>query len=231
MIFFSLALAMVITVFELTDWDIRLQDMFYSFDTQQWLIHDDQLSLRQFFYIGPKIAIIALGVVSGLGIVWSIKNRSVGNKLLLPCILLMASLIIVPLVISSIKSISNVYTPRQIQRYGGTAPYVKAFEAYPKDFHQKKKPKGYPAGHASGGLALMMLYFCFSKKNLKWLGLCAGLGIGWVMGLYQMLCGQHYVSHTIVSTILSWMLICMIHWLCITLYNKQCSRETTMRAC
>jgi membrane-associated PAP2 superfamily phosphatase len=37
------------------------------------------------------------------------------------------------------------------------------------------------------------------------------MAMGWIMGLYQMLKGAHYLSHTVTTMLLAWIIICLIH--------------------
>ena len=36
------------------------------------------------------------------------------------------------------------------------------------------------------------------------IGLALALSFGWSMGLYQMLKGSHYLSHTVITMLLAW---------------------------
>jgi membrane-associated PAP2 superfamily phosphatase len=37
--------------------------------------------------------------------------------------------------------------------------------------------------------------------------LACGLAAGWIVGVYQILKGAHYVSHTIVTMLLAWLIV------------------------
>jgi membrane-associated PAP2 superfamily phosphatase len=52
----------------------------------------------------------------------------------------------------------------------------------------------------------MALYFVLTG-GARWLGLACGLAAGWSVGIYQMLKGAHYLSHTVVTMIVAWLLI------------------------
>lgn len=54
----------------------------------------------------------------------------------------------------------------------------------------------FPGGHASGGFALVHLYWC-SPRKLAWL--LPGLALGTAMSLYQMAKEAHFLSDTIAS--------------------------------
>lgn len=68
----------------------------------------------------------------------------------------------------------------------------------------------FPAGHASGGFALIMLYFAVPNARWRWMGLAAGLAAGWLMGGYQMLRGEHFLSHTVTTMLLAWLVDLLI---------------------
>lgn len=210
--FYLVLLAMVLFLFEKTNIDLVVQDRFYVTDLHRWLVDKDEPVLHLMYYTGPKTVIIIIGILCFLGWFLSYKdNRFKAYRR--QFVLMSLSLTLVPLTISGLKNISNVYTPDKIIRYGGHRPYVKVLEKYPEGFRQEKRSRGWPAGHASGGFALMMLYFVFRDKSYRIWGLGIGLIAGWGMGLYQTLNGQHYLSHTIVSMIIAWILILAIHGL------------------
>lgn len=202
----AVLLAVVLAVFDLTSADLAVQDRLYNFTGHRWLIRKYDMIPRWVFYHGPKVLLIAFGSACGIGLLSSFC-RERHRHLRRPCLLMLLSLTIVPLTISAGKEISNVYTPRQVLRYGGDKPYVRTLERYPAGFNSRKAGKGFPAGHASGGFALMMLYFACRRKSRRIAGLLLGLTAGWAMGTYQMIIGQHYLSHTLVTMIVAWILI------------------------
>ena len=203
----TLLLVGVITLFELTNLDITIQDKFYNFQTHNWIINRRNPILNLFFYTGPKYLYAIFGVFCLLKLILTPKDReSIRNRYYK----VILCLILIPLTISGIKKISNIYTPDQSIRYGGQYPHVGVFESYPEDFHPKKSGRGWPAGHASGGFSLMALYYFFTKKSNQFLGLSIGLLAGWITGLYQTLNGQHYLSHSFITMLIAWILINLI---------------------
>jgi len=202
-------LAGVIVFFELTDADIAVQDRLYRWDARQWRVDKDATVPRLLFYTGPKGLIIAFGVLCFVGLVLSFRVGRLRRHRLF-CARVSAALAAVPLMIAAMKHLTNTYTPESISRYGGSAPYVKVLETYPPDFQQTTRAKGWPAGHCTGGFALMMLYFAFARRRNKVLGLLLGLAVGWTMGLYQVFKGAHYLSHTVVTVLIAWILILAI---------------------
>lgn len=63
--------------------------------------------------------------------------------------------IVVPAIISVIKSQSIHHCPWDLQRYGGYAPYLRLFDALPEGI---KAGHCFPAGHASSGLWLAAFF-------------------------------------------------------------------------
>lgn len=208
-ILFGLLLAATLAVFELTSIDLWVQDHFYDRQSDRWLVDKNGPVGRLLFYTGAKVAIAAVGAAAGLTFLAALKVGPLaayrGGALLL-CL----SCIFVPLIVAGSKQFTNVYTPDQTVRYGGDKPYVTVLEKYPPGFKAKSRGKGFPAGHATGGFALMSLYFVFRRPAWKWAGLGIGLAAGWTMGLYQTFNGQHYLSHTLVTMWAAWIVILII---------------------
>lgn len=202
-----LALAVLVGVFEFTEIDLGLQDQFYDFATRQWLVDRDHPVGRALFYHGPKVALGILAV-SLLALIagpadwrtrWRVARPDLGVALL--------TLATLPVLAGLGKQFTNVYGPSEIVRYGGDAPYVALCEAYPVEFQPVTKGHCFPAGHASGGFALMALAWLRPSRRWRIGGLALGLGAGWWMGGYQMLKGAHYLSHTVVTMLLAWIVI------------------------
>jgi membrane-associated PAP2 superfamily phosphatase len=105
----------------------------------------------------------------------------------------------VPLLIGQLKDVTNVFCPRQNRRYGGDVPYVRVFERYPEGDRPARRGKCFPAGHASGGFALIGLLWLRRSRWWRAGAIAAAMLVGWAMGTYQMLNGSHFLSHTITT--------------------------------
>lgn len=129
-----------------------------------------------------------------------------------PILLAFAAIAIIPLACGIGKKHTKVYSPWNNTRYGGDIPYVRLFDKYPEDFKAlgKTGTNAFPAGHASGGFALMSLAFLATSRRKKILLVLAGSAIGWGMGLYQMFRGAHYLSHTLVTWCLAALIITLL---------------------
>lgn len=207
--FTAINLIFIIALFEYTSLDIYIQNFFFQIDTQSWLLNRDEPILKFILYDGIKRLLIIFAV-SILFTLLIFRKEELIKKYKTGLIIVLLSTIIVPLSVGYLKATTNTPCPKNIEYYGGEYPDIKVFENYPKEFVQKEKIKCWPAGHASGGFALMALFFLFKKRRNQILGLCFGLSIGWCMGLYKMLIGDHFLSHTIVTMVLAWFIILIL---------------------
>jgi len=108
------------------------------------------------------------------------------------------SAISVPVVVSLLKRASSSHCPWDLQRYGGSAPYIRLLELMPAGVDP-----GHclPGGHASSALWLIALSaFWWPEQPRKALAVGAlamafALGVGFV----QQLRGAHFLTHTLWS--------------------------------
>ncbi len=190
-------LILIILGNEFFHYDLWLQKFFLL--SGGWAIDKEYMPLKIFFYIGIKWTIILAGIVT-LGLfIASFKNQKL-KPYKKDFLLLVLAMSIIPSFISFLKLHTHMHCPYEIDLFGGPYPYLSLFEATPTGI-----PWGrcFPAGHASGGFALLALYFTklVSKKN----ALFIGLGLGWIMGIYQMLKGDHFLSHSLVTQEISFL--------------------------
>lgn len=200
-------LAAAFFVFEYTGLDLAIQDQLYDFARHQWLIDGADSGLRLAFYDLPKILIILLGV--GLLVLvigprtwrehWCPAARS--RKHLFVATLTLAS---VPSFVGLLKSTTNVFCPSSIRRYGGGVPYVRVVECFPDQDRPAGRGRCFPAGHASGGFALVALAGLAATRSGQVRAIMLGLGVGGAMGFYQMAKGAHYLSHTAITALIAW---------------------------
>jgi membrane-associated PAP2 superfamily phosphatase len=138
------------------------------------------------------------------------RKKAIIQKYKKGLIIVLAAAIFVPLLIGSLKAITNTPCPCNIVNFNGKYPDIKVFDSYPKDFVQTSKAKCWPAGHASGGFALMALFFLFKTPINQKRALITGLIVGWSMGTYKMLLGDHFLSHSIITMLMAWLIILII---------------------
>ena len=199
-----LCVVLTIVVFEKTTIDLRVQDLFYD-PVRGWAVDAQAPLSRMVFYQGPKWVLVVF--VAGLALCIAAPEALAGRLPLTPLQagFVLTCIVVAPITAWFIKRHTGVLYPCYVQRYGGTEPYRTLLESIPR-VPGRVRGRGFPAAHCSGAFALMSLYFVM-PGSLRWVGLALGLVAGWVVGLYQMLKGVHYLSHTIVTMFLVWTII------------------------
>ena len=205
----TILLVTVIAFFQFSNLDIFVQNFFYNFESKVWLIDKDEPILKFFLYDGMKVFLILIAVAILFSLVFLRKKKLI-QEYKKGLIIVLLSAIFIPLMIGSLKAISNTPCPCNIVNFNGVYPDIKVFDSYPKDFVQPSKAKCWPAGHASGGFALMALFFLFKTPINQKKALIGALIVGWSMGTYKMLLGDHFLSHTIITMLLAWLIILLI---------------------
>ncbi|MDP1708987.1 MAG: phosphatase PAP2 family protein [Gammaproteobacteria bacterium] len=205
----ALALIFTVLLFNALDIDLWLQDHFYNAELQQWILEKDQKTARLIFYDGIKRVYIVFAVALVVALVF-FRNHARIQAYRQGLLIVLLSSLVVPLVVGGLKSITNIPCPRHITHYNGSYPYVTLLKSYPANFEAKEAVRCFPAAHASGGFALLALFFLFKTRRHKIMGLTAAMTLGWSTGTYKMLIGDHFLSHTLVTMLLAWLIILAI---------------------
>lgn len=199
------ALVGVLAFFHGTDLDVRVQDQLFDQAQRRWWVDAHDPGPRWIFYQGPKGVAILVGVAclgTLLGSWWTGRWRARRR----PAAMMLASLALVPAIVAGAKHVPDMHCPCDLQRYGGTMPYIRVLSARPPITPLRPRGKCYPAGHATAGFAFLMLFFLLPERA-HWWGLGYGLVMGWVLGSYQMAKGVHFLGDTVASMVGSWAVI------------------------
>lgn len=208
-----LALAAALLVFEFTRLDVWVSDHFYDADRGEWMVRHRGLA-KSVFYQWPlrlikmfAVVVLAVALVPHRWLAprWRLPRRELAVVFL--------TLTLVPSLVGSLKAWTGMFCPQQLAHYGGTRPALGLFESAPDGCCGGTKARGrcWPAGHASGGFALMSLCVLGRTRGQKIAGVALGLAAGWTMGLYQMLNGNHYLGHTVITMLLAWLGVLILH--------------------
>ncbi len=167
---------------------------------------------KPILYTGPKIIIGIIG--GGFFLFWAALFFCREKSAFLaswrkPALLVALSLAIVPLFVAALKATTGVYGPIDLLPYGGKFPHTGLLEQLWLHGHPGGG-RSFPAGHASGGFALCALYYLPVSKICKKMLFASGLAAGWLMGLYQMGRGEHFLSHTLTTMFIA---LTLITWL------------------
>ncbi len=198
-------LFVVVLGLENTGLDMAVQHLLYR--NGAWLVDSAQPVIRFVFYDAPKKLLVLYAILILLALVLSYvikplrRFRTRNNLFILLCLLL------VPAVVGLGKKETHVHCPYQLQEFGGAVPYVTLFEA------NKYETPGrcFPAGHASGGFALLLFVLIAKTRRQQMAALAGAMALGWAMGGYQMVNGRHFLSHTLTTILLAWIVILLVH--------------------
>ena len=203
-----ICLNLVVVLFELTNIDMWLQSRFYQFDTGHWLLDKHNETLKLVFYDGPKNLLVGLLVLALLVLLVSIRSARLKPYRQGLVIVLLTTVVTVMLV-GFLKAWTNVPCPKDLSGFGGSYPHITFLHRIPL-LENMHRVRCFPAGHASGGFALLSLFFLFRSRRNQWIGFWIGMFLGWALGGYKMLIGDHFLSHTLVTMCLAWLLSVLI---------------------
>jgi membrane-associated PAP2 superfamily phosphatase len=114
-----------------------------------------------------------------------------------------------PVIIGGLKAVSHIYSPWDLQVFGGKQPYLRIFDYVPRH-----APVGhaFPAGHASGGFAWFSVFFALRRRAIRGYrySLLLPLLLGFSFGLAQQARGAHFLSHDLVALATCW--LCAVAW-------------------
>ena len=201
----GLLLVLTLAVFESTSLDLFVQDRLYD-SVHGWVVDRNAPLPKLIFYNAPKFVMAG---VSAILLLWIAVPASKSARLPFSrreAVFLFVCLGLVPITVWALKKSTGVFGPWNVVRYGGLQPYRTLFHAIPFVAGQARG-RGFPAAHCSGAFALMALYFVGKGRTARRFGFACGLVAGWIVGVYQILKGAHYLSHTVVTMILAWLIV------------------------
>jgi membrane-associated PAP2 superfamily phosphatase len=167
------------------------------------------------------VQVFALCVLCAFLMTWRIARLRPYRKMLL---FLWLALALATSSVTLLKDITHKDCPWDLEEFGGYAPYLRLFDAAQSAY---KPGRCFPAGHASTGFSLMALYFVghvLNNRRLAWGGLIFGIGAGFLLGGARMLQGAHFLSHTLWSAVVCWVVIVTLYW---AFYMRKVDNRTT----
>lgn len=201
---------LTIIFFDLTDVDILIQDKLYLFEQKKWLFNDTPTKYF-YFYTLIKYPIYIFGVFALYKVFLGYKKKISEIEYRKYAVIALTLLILPTTIALGLKKAINVQCPSDVPRYGGRTPYVKLFERYPPN---PNTPDGkwanghcWPAGHCSGGFALLSLYVLARNRKEKIYAILISFMFAIPMAWYQTVRGNHYFSHTLSTFFLALMFI------------------------
>jgi len=188
-------------LFEATPLDRTLIALYYDASRHVFPLRDDLL-LQTVMHSGMKLLVIgiAFAVLGAFILTYLLPHWGLHRRRLLWVVAGMAGS---SLLVSLLKRGSTQHCPWDLAEYGGYAPFHSLF-----GFLAEGIAAGhcFPGGHASGGFALMAIYFAWRDMHGRAAGLSLAAAViaGLAMGWSQMMRGAHFMSHNLWSAWVVW---------------------------
>jgi len=202
LVFPASVLAAVVLLFGLRETgaeaiDLAVQSLFWN--GSGWLVPKDAGWPHQVAYTGPKVLLYLLA----LWLIWAMAFPAaapawMGRR---RAAYILAGMALTTVLCTQLRDVTGMATPRGLLMYGGRWEHFLLFDAKPPGHPSN----AFPAGHASGGFGLLCLAFAWPEPRARRLGLLTALLVGGWMGLYQMARGEHFLSHTLATAALAWL--------------------------
>ncbi len=188
-------------IFQYSGLDIWLEYHFYDEAQAIWPYRNTWLTETVLHKGGRKfIWFIAVAVFAGFLSTW-VSNYT--RKYRTSFIYLLLAMISGPAIIGILKKNTHIYSPWDLEIFGATEPHIRLFDTVPEG---AAIGHAFPAGHASGGFALLSFYFllrcCGSRYRHH--ALLIALAIGFIYGLDQQIRGAHMMSHDLATFSICW---------------------------
>ena len=177
--------------------DLWLASHWYALQGHQWALQDYWLTEQVLHQGARKLNYVFASAVLLTAGYYKLIDKSQQQRTT-AYLALTLSLLLSFALVASLKSITNVACPWNLQLYGGTEPYFHLWQQRPTDLAYRQC---FPAGHASVGYAWVALYYFFkhTRPDFRIIGLATGLIAGLILGFTQQLRGAHFMSHDITT--------------------------------
>lgn len=196
--FLGLAPVLIALLATLTDLDLLLADAFFDARIQAFPWRHAWLA-EHFSHVLLKRVLIGLAVtVIGMAMWDLVRPRPWSHMRRVQVRIVATSAALTPLIISALKQVSSSHCPWDIDRYGGTAPYIRLLDALPAGV---EAGHCMPGGHASSALWLISaaVFFLPARPRLAVTTFALMLGLGIAVGWLQQMRGAHFFTHTLWS--------------------------------
>lgn len=159
--------------------------------------------LSTLLHQGGRLLSWALALLLCLGVVWPMGAlralpRARRRQLAFSTLAAVAA-------VAALKSVNATSCPWDLQAFGGLARHLPHWAGFVRT--DGGAGHCFPAGHASAGFAFVGGYFAFRHDApalaRRWL--LGALGAGLLLGLGQQMRGAHFMSHTLWSGALCWL--------------------------
>lgn len=200
----SLALLLTLVLFQFSDLDRVVQAYFFDSVSAHWIWDRHEAFGEIVLYDGVRVGIALYAI--GLIIALTIGHRQGWSAFVRKGLwIALLTVVLLPSLVGGLKKVTDLACPRAISDYGGEVPFIHLFDSRPSE--TTRNHQCFPAGHASAGFSLLALpLLSRSPRRRVWL-LGGALVTGWITGIYKMMIGDHFLSHTITTMLLAWLVV------------------------
>jgi len=196
----AIAAIFLLVLAENTPLDLLVANSWFQLEGGHWAWQDNWVSYDLIHHYGKQV-IIAFGLVliSLLFLGFFANHLRPWRRTLAYLLLCM---VVLPASIAEMKSISPVPCPWDIALFGGDVAYQHTSSYI---FGHAESGNCFPSGHASGGFALLAIYFAaLGRTDHPAWWLIPGLLTGWIFALGQQSRGAHFLSHDLWTMTFCW---------------------------
>lgn len=188
---------LILALGQFTDVDLLIEDYYYDTQLQKFPWKSSWFA-RDFMHGTVKNIIIKSGYLLILFLLvdalkpWEKMTDFVRKRLRFVAL----ASVLIPALIRVLKQFSVLHCPLSVDRYGGSAPFLRLLQEIPPGL---QAGHCFPAAHATVGLWLASLcVFFLPHKPKRAAGVfLAGLSVGLVLGWVQQMRGEHFLFHTL----------------------------------
>jgi len=199
-----LPLGLMLLAIAMSPWigslDVAVARHFYDADARAWLVPSGRPPIWFALYRAPKAFLIVFAICLVVAFCCSFRVPRL-KPYRGGIVVMLIAMALIPSLVSYLKHTTHMYCPYQSTLFGGKVPDSGLFALHVRPLPGVKPGRCWPAGHASGGFAMLALMVFAERQRgrLRLLLALPGLALGWTMGLFQMARGHHYLSHTLAS--------------------------------
>lgn len=198
---FPLLCLLVAVISQYSGLDIRLGQLFYDAQQNLWPYRSSWLT-KDVLHDGAHDVIVLIFISMFFFFIATLFNTRLKKYRRISAYILLASLSGF-IIVGILKSTTHMYTPWDLQMFGGQYPNIRLFDSVAENL-----PVGhaFPAGHASGGYALLSFFFAARQHQHRYsLYLLYGaMFIGLLLGIDQQVRGAHLLSHDLFTVAICW---------------------------
>lgn len=225
MLYLIVCAIFLIWIYPKTNMDFELIKPYYDVENKIFSLKND-LFLTLVMHVGLKYFVISISLMTLFLAVF-------GKVINLPALVRhqlgwsFAGMMLSTLAVSIIKSQSMHACPWDLTQFGGNFPFYSLLASFPKG---QLGGHCWPAGHASGGFALMAFFFAFRRTHaiFAYVSLVVSLMLGFVMGWAQMIRGAHFLSHSLWSAWVVWLVLLILSACCLPKLIKKQAEYTSL---